>query len=176
MIYVGFWKRKTAYAIDIVLVLILYFIVVWLMGDSAYAQSSAEMEMLQNLGLSTANLDPNTQVLLQSLNAGGQGGGLATLPSAREVFMGLGLSLAVSAIYNIGFVASRWQTTPGKYLCGIKIVTCTGEHPGLLRATARHAASGLSMLPLGLGYLTMAFSSEKAALHDLICGTRVVRV
>jgi 8-oxo-dGTP pyrophosphatase MutT (NUDIX family) len=84
------------------------------------------------------------------------------------------LSLAVSAIYNIFFVASSWQATPGKRWCNLMVVMKDGSAPSLTQSAYRHAASGISMLLLGAGYLTMAFNREKASLHDLICDTRVV--
>ena len=40
----------------------------------------------------------------------------------------------------------------------------------------RHTFTGLSMAPLGLGYITMLFTKQNLALHDIICNTRVIRV
>jgi hypothetical protein len=43
------------------------------------------------------------------------------------------------------------------------------------RAIGRYFAKLLSMLILGIGYIMVAFDSEKRGLHDMICDTRVVR-
>lgn len=84
------------------------------------------------------------------------------------------LSLVLSAAYNIYFVAGRWQATPGKRLCRIQVVNTDGSRLTFAQSAIRHAASGLSTLAFGLGFLPAAFTGEKTALHDMLCGTRVV--
>ena len=46
---------------------------------------------------------------------------------------------------------------------------------GLGRAFGRYFAKILSGLILMIGYIMAAFDSEKRALHDMICDTRVIR-
>ena len=85
-------------------------------------------------------------------------------------------AIAVSAAYNIYFTASDWQATPGKRHCKLQVVNADGSRLTLQQSAIRHAASGISTLALGLGFLTALFTKEKTALHDMICQTRVIRV
>ncbi len=85
------------------------------------------------------------------------------------------LCFAFSTIYNIAFVASDWQATPGKRYCNIKVVNADGSRLTLAQSALRHAASGISMLMGGLGYITLFFRPDKAALHDILCSSRVIR-
>lgn len=166
--YAGFWRRKAAYGIDVFIVIVLVTIVTLLFHNPAQAQS---IEQLREAGL----ISQQSAQLLSALQGSGNG---TMTSSALLEFMSfvMVLALVISSVYNIGFVASHWQATPGKRWLGMRITRVDGGQVGILRSTLRHAATGITMGVLsGLGYLTMAFSKEKAALHDLICGTRVVR-
>lgn len=68
----------------------------------------------------------------------------------------------------------KYGATLGKMACGLKVVTADGDPVGLWRALARVPAEYISAIVLGLGYVIAAFDSEKRALHDYICSTRVV--
>lgn len=165
--YATFWKRKSAYALDVIIVLVLVSLTAWLLGGVAHAQTTEEIQALVDAGLIPANVNPaDLSSAFQQLGLGGGDSG--------SLVFSLFLSLAVSAIYNIFFVASSWQATPGKRWCNLMVVMKDGSAPSLTQSAYRHAASGISMLLLGAGYLTMAFNREKASLHDLICDTRVV--
>lgn len=84
------------------------------------------------------------------------------------------LCLVISAAYNILLVAGPRQATLGKTHCGIKVVTAQGGRLTLAQSAIRHATSGLSMVLAGLGFLTIIFTREKTALHDMIAQTRVI--
>jgi uncharacterized RDD family membrane protein YckC len=43
------------------------------------------------------------------------------------------------------------------------------------RAFGRYFGKLLSAIILGIGYIMAAFDSEKRALHDMICDTRVIK-
>ena len=79
-----------------------------------------------------------------------------------------------SVLYDIILVGA-FGATFGKYVVGIRIVQCDGSRVGYWRAAGRHFASCLSGLFFGIGYLMVAFSNDKRALHDLIAGTVVVK-
>ncbi len=89
--------------------------------------------------------------------------------------------LPLQAIYHaIGmayttFFLGRFGATPGKMACGLKVVVAGGRPISYRRALGRQLAEYLSGMLLMLGYLMAAFDSEKRALHDRICKTRVVR-
>jgi uncharacterized RDD family membrane protein YckC len=87
----------------------------------------------------------------------------------------LGLvGMALAASYE-GVFVSQMGATPGKMALGMKVVRPDGSRVDLGRAIGRYFAKLLSMLILGIGYIMVAFDSEKRGLHDMICDTRVVR-
>ena len=89
----------------------------------------------------------------------------------------LTISLIQSALY-FGFYTffhGRFGATPGKMVCGIKVVRSSGERISYLRALARTFAFQLSALLAGLGLIMAAFDDEKQALHDRLCDTRVIK-
>jgi uncharacterized RDD family membrane protein YckC len=92
-------------------------------------------------------------------------------------FIGLFAQLffyAANVAYSTFFVG-RFGATPGKMICGLRIVTATGEKVTYSRAAGRVFAELLSSLLCNIGYLIAAFDQEKRALHDHMCSTRVVR-
>lgn len=84
--------------------------------------------------------------------------------------VGFALGLAYFVFFN-----GKFSATPGKMICGIKIVTTEGEPIGYGRAVGRYFASLLSGLLCAIGYIMAGFDEEKRALHDRICNTRVVK-
>ena len=68
------------------------------------------------------------------------------------------------------------QATPGKMAVHAKIVDAkTGVAPSVGKCIGRYFAYILSAIPLGLGYIWVAFDPKKQAWHDKIAGTVVVR-
>ncbi len=68
----------------------------------------------------------------------------------------------------------KFGGTPGKLILGLRVVTANGEPIDLWRALGRVFAEYLNFFTLLIGYIIAAFDSEKRALHDHICGTRVI--
>lgn len=65
--------------------------------------------------------------------------------------------------------------TPGKKAAEIRIVDVkTGNNPTLAQALLRYVGYGLSLLPLGLGFLLVVWRNDKRSLHDLLAGTCVI--
>jgi uncharacterized RDD family membrane protein YckC len=83
------------------------------------------------------------------------------------------LLLGYCAYYAL-LESSSWQATLGKRAMGIKVTNRRGERIGLARAAARFVAKLLSVLTLLVGYLLVAVTRRRQALHDLIAGTFVV--
>jgi len=83
------------------------------------------------------------------------------------------LQMAVSVGYEVGFVGAK-GATPGKMVCGLRIVMADGGKLSYGRALGRQLATLLSSMTLMIGYLIAAFDDEKRALHDHICSTRVI--
>ena len=83
--------------------------------------------------------------------------------------------LSIHLAYNVFFVG-RYGATPGKMALKLKIVRSDLSKVSYLRALGRYFAQGLSgMLTLYIGYIMAGFDSEKRALHDYICDTRVIK-
>lgn len=83
------------------------------------------------------------------------------------------LQTAIAACYS-GYFLSKHQATPGKMACGLKVINPDGEEVSFLRGAGRYFGELLSSATLSIGYLMVLFDSEKRALHDRICNTRVV--
>ncbi len=68
------------------------------------------------------------------------------------------------------------QATPGKILMSIKIVDAkSGDKPAMGQLIGRYVAYFLSAIPLGMGYLWVAFDQRKQGWHDKLAGTLVVK-
>jgi uncharacterized RDD family membrane protein YckC len=68
------------------------------------------------------------------------------------------------------------QATPGKMVVRARILDATtGEPPTTAQFVGRYVAYFVSMIPLCLGYLWVAFDGRKQGWHDKLAGTVVVR-
>ncbi|MBL1379403.1 RDD family protein [Zobellella iuensis] len=68
------------------------------------------------------------------------------------------------------------QATPGKMAVSAKIVDAkTGNAATAGQLIGRYFAYYLSLIPLGLGFVWVAFDGRKQGWHDKIAGTVVVR-
>jgi len=76
--------------------------------------------------------------------------------------------------YYAYFSAGPWQATPGKRICGIYVIRTNGARLDAPFGALRYLTYFLSALPLGLGFLMPLWTKERKALHDIVCGTRVV--
>jgi len=97
-------------------------------------------------------------------------------PADRFNFLPLILQLCfifIQMAYQIYFLG-KYGATLGKMACKIKVVTANGDRIGYGRATGRFFSEMLSGMICYIGYLMVAFDSQKRALHDHICNTRVV--
>lgn len=90
-------------------------------------------------------------------------------------FLGiLGIMIVVPALYEIYFVSTR-AATPGKLALGLKIIRAEGTPITTGLAVGRYFGYLVtSLIPLAIGFIMAGFDGEKRALHDYICGTRVV--
>ena len=114
-------------------------------------------------------------------------GMVVQLPFARmlqsrrieEALMALGavylVDLAIGATYE-GVFVSRFGATPGKMALELKVVRPDGGPVSLGRAVGRYFAKMVSAMILMIGYIMAGFDSQKRALHDMMCDTRVIKV
>lgn len=85
------------------------------------------------------------------------------------------LSYVLPAVATIVFWR-KWQATPGKMAVSARIVDAkTGATPSVGQSIGRYFAYILSSIPLGLGFLWVAFDRRKQAWHDKLAGTVVIR-
>jgi len=168
--YAGFWRRFNAYGIDASIVAFLAWLIDSFILQNAFAQTPNELQQLNDLvnAMQTGVVSPALMDTVKESLVDSMLGGSVIGPNSYVM-------IVVSAIYNILFVTGTWHATPGKHWLGMKVVHRDGSPLTLRQSIARHAFSGISMLPLGLGCVTIGVTAEKTAPHDMICHTRVVR-
>jgi uncharacterized RDD family membrane protein YckC len=82
--------------------------------------------------------------------------------------------LAGYFLYCTLLESSSSQATLGKRAFGLTVTNVRGERIGFARAAIRFVAKLLSLFTLCIGYLLIAVTPRRQALHDLIAGTVVV--
>lgn len=115
---------------------------------------------------------PIVALMIPMIRAAGRGGPPPEMGVLLQVIIQLG-SILITVAFNTFFLG-KFGATPGKMAVGIKVVTPDGLPISYARAFGRAWADQLSSLLCSIGYLIAAFDSEKRALHDHICNTRVV--
>lgn len=146
----GFWIRFLALCIDTIIIGVVSAIVRIPLGLAGLG-----------LGLSLSrNPDPG-QVM-------------AALPAILSL-AGLSflIQLALSLAYEVYFLSTR-GATPGKMALSLQVTRADGSPVSAGLAAGRYFARILSSLIFFIGFIIAAFDREKRALHDHICGTRVV--
>ena len=146
--YGGFWIRLVAKLIDGILLgvasLILFIPVLLLLGGGAV------------------------------LSQRGFGDGAMFAPAMVGAFAISRLAwLALSVFYDVYFL-SKHGATPGKMAVGLKVIRADGGPISPMLAVARHFAEWVSAVIFMIGYIMAGFDTEKRALHDRICETRVI--
>jgi uncharacterized RDD family membrane protein YckC len=158
----------------------------------------AAASIVDSLALGAALLPFILFVVVPTLVAGG----MRRADQALFLAVYAGYSLVVVVI-NAGYLVwmhGRWGQTLGKIANGVRVVSVDGEPIGYGQAFARMLVVQvpvvlmqvvtqmtafipmqvgimfLSFIWLGITYLMAAFRSDKRGLHDLIAGTRVIKV
>lgn len=86
------------------------------------------------------------------------------------------ISWVLPAIAIIMFWTYR-SATPGKMLVKAKIVDAkTGDKPSTGQFVGRYFGYFVSMIPLMLGIIWVAFDKRKQGWHDKLAGTVVIRI
>ena len=84
------------------------------------------------------------------------------------------LGSVIGIIYIVGFWTWRGQTL-GKMAMGVRIIKTDGSPIGIGRAILRYIGYFVSTIIIFIGYLMIAWDSNKQGLHDKIAGTYVVK-
>lgn len=107
---------------------------------------------------------------------GGVGDILGLLGSQGPVGLAILTAQAlVMMLYSVVFVGWRGQT-PGKILLRLKIIRVDGGEVDYVAAFIRWIGYWISTVTLYIGFIMAAFTTNKRALHDMIAGTRVIRL
>lgn len=75
--------------------------------------------------------------------------------------------------YHIVF-ETLFQTTPGKYLVGLKVIDSNQKFLDWRKSWFRFLASSLSWITLNIGHILIHYRQDKASLHDLLTQTQVI--
>lgn len=98
---------------------------------------------------------------------------------ARVIAVNAAYYLVALVVY-VGYMVwmhGRWGQTLGKMATGVRVVKANDEPIGYGRAFARFVAFVISpLVTLGTGHLLAGLRTDKRALHDLVVGTRVMKV
>jgi uncharacterized RDD family membrane protein YckC len=89
-----------------------------------------------------------------------------------------GLVLLFVLALNIGYYVVFWAlygATPGKMALGLKVVRPDGGELSLGQSIGRYFGYMVSSIILGFGFFMAGWDDENRALHDRMCGTRVIR-
>jgi uncharacterized RDD family membrane protein YckC len=154
LVYAGFWPRVVAHILDNMIVSV-PFVFIWF-----------------GIVVSVVGFGVFTQFAQQN----------ATGPSAA--FIGTVIILYLSLIlgrfilvwlYHALLESGPHQSTWGKRALGLKVTSFTGGRISFGHASGRYFSTLITNMTMGIGYLMVAFTDRKQALHDMIAGTLVIR-
>lgn len=153
LVYAGFWQRVGAHLVDLVLWWFIWQVLVGVVGMKYFPEAMAI----------TAK-GPGYQAKPEEL-----------IPLLRFMSAVFAIGAVWAVVYDAFFIL-RFGATPGKLLCGIRVVRADGQPLGLGRIITRTLTKGMAGIPtLGIGLLVVAFDEQKRGLHDFFSGTRVVK-
>lgn len=96
-------------------------------------------------------------------------------PADETWFVSLILGFVIDWLYHAVMESSSLQATLGKMAMRLIVTDTEGRRITFWRAAGRPFAKILSGMFCYLGYILAAFTVRHQALHDMICGTLVVR-
>ena len=94
------------------------------------------------------------------------------LAPSQEMYV---VGRVVALVVYLLFFWSLFSATPGKMVLGLKIVSADGQRLTVWKALVRLLGYLASALPLGIGFIMVAFDLNKRGFHDRIAGTYVMR-
>ena len=131
--------------------------------------------VVDSFGLQAVFLPFQLLIYYPTLLAGGIG---READPARLIAVNAGY-FVVAFVVSAGYVVwmhGKYGQTLGKIATGMKVVKVNGEPIGYGRALGRWLGLFLSTITLGIGYLMAGVRSDKRSLHDLVAGTRVMKI
>ncbi len=85
------------------------------------------------------------------------------------------LNFLFSTLYSVFFWVNQDGATPGKKLLAIKVIKTDGSALSYGTAVIRELSYLVSIVPLGLGFLWVAWDKNKQGWHDKLAQTYVVK-
>lgn len=180
----GFWRRYAAYSLDVLAPLALSVPLLWGTGTRVLAGTDEAMQRLQfrlfdlmdeAIAGGQALENPVSQLLAWSGDPVLNESVLALVGTwLHGLLIAAAVLFALSALWFVGFEASRRQATPGKRLAGLQVTDAAGGRPAPWRVALRFVAGVPSWAVLHLGHALAGWTRDRRALHDFIAGTRVV--
>jgi uncharacterized RDD family membrane protein YckC len=160
--YAGFWMRAAAAFID--------YAILWGIGSLLNLMffSPFYMRISETLGPMGVEFEPLS--FFECIAKGGCEIYFYEVMKASSY-----LFFLVAILYYSLQLSSKFQATLGMRAFDLKIVDEQGQRISFCRAAARYVSSFLSAMILGIGYLMIAFTSRKQALHDMITSVYVIR-
>lgn len=167
--YAGFWRRVAASLVDSIFIAVLVVIETepsfgWnpIPPVVSLADSACPGIALCALLVLLAKTQPSELFLAQGILA--------------RIFLSTFLLPTITSwLYRAVMECSPRQATLGKMLLKIQVTDCAGHRVSFGRATARHFSKIISTMLLLIGFLMVAWTKKKQALHDKIAGCLVVR-
>ncbi len=90
------------------------------------------------------------------------------------------ISNLISSVVSIAYFTISWhspgQATAGQLICGLRVISRSGEVFTWAHALGRYFALCLALLPAFLGVLIIPFTARRQGLHDLLARTYVVKI
>ena len=143
--FAGFWIRFVAYIIDAIILFVL--------------STIAQFAILGSRAVNPISDPAHPEAHLGEMLAAA---GMAYLIGALT-----GATYESLFLYKLG-------ATPGKLALSLKVERPDGGPLTLGRAIGRYFSKLLSGFTLMIGFILAGFDSQKRALHDMICDTRVI--
>jgi uncharacterized RDD family membrane protein YckC len=144
--YAGFWLRAIAFILDLVIITLASFPVLWKLIE-------------ENVGP-----QPSAHDYIAFYSSG----------TRQAIAFQLLLQL-ICWLYFAAFESSRWQATPAKRILGLFVTDLNGQRISFARATGRYIGKALEDLTLFIGFAMAGFTAKKQALHDIVASCLVLK-
>jgi uncharacterized RDD family membrane protein YckC len=151
--YAGFWLRFVAVIIDGIIM--------------AIPMGILQALLLSVAGTSMIQMAPDANTPPEEVFR-------AMAPFFAVIGFSAAIGIVLGCAYETFFIV-KYGATPGKMAVGVKVLRPGGEPVGAGRAIGRYFGKMVSAIIFYIGYIMAGFDSQKRALHDMMCDTRVIK-